>query len=211
MKVPKWPCDIRIYRLYWDDYEDVGYVGHTRHLLLSRRMPGHRTQAKIGTKAIIYQKIRERGGFEYELLETIFCENFDTARTHEKRWKRQLKANLNTLSPITTKDEAMAMKKEYYQKNKDEICKKMKIHRDENKVEISKKRKKTYILNKENILEKSAKYNATPKAKIIRKKYNQKYYNENKEKILTKNKEWKDKNKDYYKKYYEAGKIQKLI
>ena len=76
-KVPKWPCDTKIYRIFWENYDDVGYVGSTRHLLLCRRMPGHRSSAQRGIKSLIYQKIRERGEFEYELLETIFCEDSD--------------------------------------------------------------------------------------------------------------------------------------
>lgn len=110
-RVPKFPCDVKIYRLYWDEFPDeVGYIGHTRERLLSQRMGGHRHKAKIGETALVYQKMRERGPFQYEVLETFFCQNKKEGCEHEKRWKQNLNADLNMNSPITTREEL----KEYH-------------------------------------------------------------------------------------------------
>ena len=76
-------------------------------------MPSHRDCAKNGRTSLVYQKIRERGDFQYELLESIFCQDFDEARRHEKRWSRRLKANLNMISPLLTKEERKEYEKEY--------------------------------------------------------------------------------------------------
>ena len=64
-RVPSFPCDVKIYRIFWKDFpKEIGYVGHTRHTLISRRMPGHRSSARYGNSSILYQKIRKRPEFD---------------------------------------------------------------------------------------------------------------------------------------------------
>ena len=150
MPVPDWPTTAKIYKIWWRDSEDC-YVGHTRHSLLSQRMSGHRANAKRGKLSPVYAAIRNNDPFEYDLLETVFCENFDRARTHERRWAENLGANLNGHRPIITKEENKERRNAW---NKEWRAK------PENKAKLKSKRK-TY----------SAKYLAKPKTKAKRKEY----------------------------------------
>lgn len=104
MSVEDWPTNAKIYKIWWRESSDC-YVGHTRKPLLSQRMTGHRSGAKRGETSAVYAAIRKNGSFQYDILETVFCQNFDEARTHERRWMRELNANLNGYRPITTKEE----------------------------------------------------------------------------------------------------------
>ena len=126
-RVPQWPCDAKIYKIWWRDCTDV-YVGSTRRFLLCDRMKGHRERAKQGNPPPVHAAIRRNGPFEYDLLETVSCKNFDESRTHERKWAENLKANLNQRRPICTKEERKEKmaeynarpKKEYYAKNRRE-------------------------------------------------------------------------------------------
>ena len=111
-KVPDWPCNAKIYRIYWDSRPDeTGYVGHTRQLLLSTRMAGHKYNARSGHNSLLFDAIRQRSdNFQYELLETIFCQDVDEARSHEKRWLRNVKADLNMYRPIRTPEENIILR-----------------------------------------------------------------------------------------------------
>ena len=104
MPVENWPTNAKIYKIWWRDSEDC-YVGHTRNPLLSQRMSGHRANVKRGKPALVYAAIRRNGPFQYDLLETVFCQNFDEARSHERRWAENLGSNLNAFRPIVTEDE----------------------------------------------------------------------------------------------------------
>lgn len=91
-------------------------------------------------------------------------------------------------------------RRKYIEKNKDHIKNQRKEYYDNNKDNLNKKKRKYYKENKD----KMKKY--YEKNKDRRKIY----YEENKENILTKNKEYRDKNKDILsvqsKKYYEENK-----
>lgn len=165
MPVPDWPTNAKVYKIWWKSCADV-YVGSTRKPLLSQRMAGHRWDAKRGKTALVHAAIRKNGCFEYDLLETVFCQNFDEARTHERRWAESLGANLNGQRPIITKEENKARQKEYKKKYlaKPEFKAKQKEYKKkyrntpENKAKI-KARVKAY--NKE--------YQAKPEIKAKRK------------------------------------------
>ena len=111
-RVPQLPCDAKIYKIWWRSCADV-YVGSTRRFLLCDRMKGHRESVKQGKTASVYAAIRRNGPFEYDLLETVSCQNFDEARTHERRWAENLNANLNKNRPFVTKEELKEERKEY--------------------------------------------------------------------------------------------------
>ena len=148
-RVPQWPCDAKIYKIWWRDCTDV-YVGSTRRLLLCDRMKGHRSKAKQGNTPV-HAAIRRNGPFEYDLLETVSCQNFDEARTHERRWADILDANLNQRRPICTKEE----RKEYFMARQAEY-----YSHPENKIKM-------------------AEYRARPETKIKRTGYNAKYHAKN--------------------------------
>ena len=176
-RVPKWPCLAKIYKLWWrGECTDV-YVGSTRRLLLCERMKGHRAFAKRGSTSPVYAAIRKNGPFEYDLLETVHCENYDEARTIERRWAEILDANLNMVRPICTKEERLADQAEY--RGRPENKAKQVEYQKEYATRPENKAKKTaYAARPENKAKKTA-YDARPGNKAIRKAYEAKIIREN--------------------------------
>jgi group I intron endonuclease len=95
-----------IYKIYCKD-ENIKdcYVGSTKDL--SNRKAVHKFDCK--NKDInVYKFIKENGGFdnfEFEVVETLICENKNDAYIRERYWIEELKANLNIAIPTRTKKE----------------------------------------------------------------------------------------------------------
>ena len=188
-RVPKWPCLAKIYKLWWrGECTDV-YVGSTRRLLLCERMKGHRDSAKRGSTSLVHSAIRDQPVFEYDLLETVHCENFDESRTVERRWAEILDANLNMVRPIVTKEE-MKVDTTATSKAYDAIPGNKEKRKERDKVyyaipgnkEKCKEKYKVYRAipgNKEKRKEKEKVYSAKPKTKEKRKAAGKVYYAKN--------------------------------
>ena len=111
-KCNPFPTTVKAYKIYCPEHPNDMYVGSTRRIRLCDRMPGHRSAAKMG-KTFLFQKIREFGKFEYEMLGTRFCQDFDEQTKFEKEWWTRLKPNLNTNNPNRSKEETKAYTKAY--------------------------------------------------------------------------------------------------
>jgi hypothetical protein len=138
----------------------------------------------------VYQYIRGFGGFqnwEMVLIEFYPCENNLELGRREDYWKKELKSNLNSISPPMyetkkdyyegNKEKILEQKKEHYETNKEHINEYQKQYREANKEELKEYIKEYYEANKEKIAEKrSQKYTCecggryTHKNKIIHEK-----------------------------------------
>ena len=104
-RCPEFPCNVIIYRIYWEGFEPNDcYVGHTRRRL-DLRMNVHRSAAKRGETADIQEAIRTRPPFKVETLEVVFCQDKKEACGHERRLKWELNAQLNMIEPFETAEE----------------------------------------------------------------------------------------------------------
>jgi len=165
--------DIVIYKIICKDINIKDfYIGHTTNF--SKRKIQHKSSYNKGNNMLVYQFIRNNGGWEnwdIILIESCKCEKFSDACKIEKKYIEDLKATLNKAKPIRTK-------KEYYEDNKEKINETKKLYNQKNKEKISETVKKYYEDNKEKILNYIKEYNEDNKEKIkeYRKEYNKKKY-----------------------------------
>ena len=95
-------CDVHFYKIYWDDFDDT-YVGHAKDI--KKRMSEHKSDS-CNPNAPISKKIKERGGeFEYEVMETMWCETKLGARFREQYWINTLEPTLNVCAAFVSEEE----------------------------------------------------------------------------------------------------------
>ena len=162
------------------------YIGSTFDM--ERREKRHRTDGKNRTYKI-YEKIREMGGFDMELLYEYECENETELRMEEQRCIDNMKPKLNSYRAYNNEEDKLEYKKQYYEQNKDVLNENQKQYNEQNKAKILAKKKEYREENREVILAKKKEYNE-----------------QNKEVMRVKRKQHYEQNNDKAKKYYEQNK-----
>jgi hypothetical protein len=127
------------------------YVGHTTNFI--KRKSSHKNKSSK-YNLNVYHFIRENGGWDNWTMieiEKYPCKDSNEARTKERYWYEELKANLNMCKPIMTKEEHYNYQTQYHQEHKEEQKIKSKEYYEEhkiNKIEYQKQyqreNKKTY-------------------------------------------------------------------
>ena len=138
-----------IYKIVCNDLniKDI-YVGHTTEF--TKRKHNHKNRCnnpndkKYNLK--IYKTIRENEGWENWTMveiEKYPCNDKNEACSRERHWCEQLNSNLNTIRPMTTKEEKVIEHKLYKQTDKCKAVAKIqsKKHREENKEYYDEKNK----------------------------------------------------------------------
>jgi len=164
------------------------YIGHTTDF--TQRQSKHKSKCNTGVDMIIYNTIRNNGGWNnwiMEILETCNCKDVNEAKIKEREWYEKLQPKLNNCVPIQTKEEREKSHLKRYQKNKDYY----KQYRDEHKNESAEYRAEYYEQNREKLLEQKKEYSQRQDVKEKRKAY----LEANKEKIKQQKKEWYEKQK----------------
>ena len=113
-----------IYKLICKDLNITNtYIGHTTSFI--KRKNQHKTQsANLTNSQRVYEFIRENGEWaNWEMLEIekFPCADGNEARTRERFYIEELKADLNMINPITTKEEELERHREYNIINRDKI------------------------------------------------------------------------------------------
>ena len=105
-----------------DDNYDV-YVGSTSKPL-RRRLSHHKCLATLSSNANnkFYKRMNEVGLDKWGIKPLLVLEcDREEIRKFERRWIKTLKADLNTRSPLETKEEIYQRQKKYRQENKEEV------------------------------------------------------------------------------------------
>ena len=162
------PCNVDVYRIYWTDSDD-SYVGSTDNI--KRRMTRHKRELSSPNMKVS-KKIKEKGGsFEYEILETLWCEELSDGLKRERWWQDELDPSLNELRAFITEEDRKEWVENYKPRKKEynaEYHQKNKVKRNEQSAQWQKK-------------------NPT---------YNHEYRQKNKERINDRDAEYREKNKD---------------
>jgi hypothetical protein len=126
-----------MYRII-NDVDDFEYVGSTTQSL-SRRLVGHKTDAKKYPESRVYKHLNEIG-WEYVkiiLIEEYYsCENKEQLERRERYFIEERKSILNKQIPTRTR-------KEWCEDNAEILAEKHKIYRENNK-EIYAEKAKIY-------------------------------------------------------------------
>ena len=191
----------KVYKLT-NEIDDKVYVGSTCQSL-SRRLRGHKYDAKRSPNSPVYVHINKIGWDKVEivLIENYPCNSEKELKFREKFYQELLKSELNTLSPILSEDE---------RKQKD--ADRCRIYRQNNVEKLKEMNKKKYERNKGKILEEMKKYYQDNAEKIKQK--NITYYHDNKEKSNERCKKYRLDNKESLKaasKKYRLDNREKLI
>lgn len=99
------------------------YVGSTKDF--NKRQIKHKSVCN-DSNCKVYNFINENGGFDnfnFEVIETLICENKNEVLIRERFWIEKLEANLNKIIPSRQIKEYI---KSYYVKNKETINEKKK-------------------------------------------------------------------------------------
>ena len=137
-----------------DENYDV-YVGSTS-MSLENRLQIQKWKAKQGgVKSKVLKRMSEVGVENWKIvpLLTLECTR-DEIRSLERKWCEVLEADLNTISPITSKEEARREKNEHYVSNHEKILRKRAEYREKNKEKVREQDRASYDRNREKILEK---------------------------------------------------------
>jgi len=198
------------------------YVGHTTKFAIRKTQHKSHT-TNVNGKAYnykVYQTIRENGGWEnWTMLqiEEYPCNNLNEATLRERYLYELLNANLNMISPNTTREQYLEKKKIYREENNEKIkqlrdankAKKAiqdKEYREANKEKVAERKKAWYEANKAKLAPKYKEYAEANKEKI--KMYQQEYHNGNKLQIKAQQKEYylanKEKRKEKDSKAYKC-------
>ena len=116
------------------------YIGSTTDM--KQREREHKSAVKK-EKIKLYEKIRECGGFDIEVLYEYECENETELRMEEQRCIDKMKPTLNIKRAFNTKQDTLLIMKQYKYKNRDVL---------------SEKAKQYYITTKEARMEYSKQY-----------------------------------------------------
>lgn len=169
------------------------YVGSTTEF--RKRKSAHKRDCL--TKNIkLYTTIRAQGGWEnWQMVEVekYPCLDSNEARSRERFWYENLKANLNMVRPIASeeekKEQSKAYKKDYYIINAD----KFKEYQSDNADKIKAYKKDYKIINADKISQQHKEYRAVNADKISQQR--KEYYIENADKILQQQREKRALNK----------------
>ena len=197
-----------IYKIYWDDNDDV-YVGHSMDMENRKKRHKNTFLSQPSPTRLLHQAF-ERNGLDnrkYEILETKWCNSKKEACELEKAWSKKLESNLNMRSPILTEDEkttarrrrertdeAKETRKKYYSANKEYILMRNEEYYRENEPKI-KQQRQTYREERRQQINSYAKTYRETHKEIIREKKLKDYY-DNQEEHQRKARERWHQNKD---------------
>ena len=158
------------------------YIGSTWNM--KERKKTHINDA-VNKTYKIYEKIREMGGFDMEVLYEYECANETELRMEEQRCIDKMKPILNTYRAYISDEDrvlrTIRYRQSYYEKNKEVLIEKQKQYYEQNKEKVATKDKKYREANKDVILDKSKQYREQNR-EVIRVK--QKEYNEKNKEVL---------------------------
>jgi len=172
------------------------YVGSTTNF--EQRKATHKRNCENETNQIyVYSFMREHGGWNnwsMILIEILSFESKQEALSRERFWVETLKASLNCINPITTKEEKDKQKKEWYEEKKDYILQKAKDNYEENKEQKLEYQKQYAEKNKEKIVDYQKQYAEDNKEKLAEQK--KVYRSLHKEEAAKLQKDWREANKE---------------
>jgi len=151
-----------IYKIEHNENKELLYVGHTTQY--TRRKAYHKSQVDQSDRKI-YKMIRENGGWDSFEMNPIIeypCENKVQACIQEEQSRVELRANMNSIGCIYSKENLLKSSRMYKFNHKEEVNSKNRNYYQEHKEE-----RKAY---RESIKEEQ-------------KEYKKKWYAENKAKI----------------------------
>lgn len=163
--MPRTPTDYSksvIYKIEHLEKPELVYVGSTTNFTKRKYQHKYICENESSKKYNIklYQLIREHGNWESFKIMIICdfpCNNKTELLIEEEKYRKELKANLNSCKSIRTFEEYIIQKtkcdKEYYIKNKDKLKKKMADYNNINKEKLKEKAKDYYNNNKKHITE----------------------------------------------------------
>ena len=132
------------------------YIGHTTNY--TNRKHNHKSNCCNSNlnnyNLFLYKFIRENGGWDnwsMIQIENYNCNSKREAELRERYWIETLKPKLNSVSPITSKEEKEKQKQDWYKENKDHILQKAKENYEENKEHKLEYQKQYAEENKEQI------------------------------------------------------------
>ena len=168
------------------------YVGSTTDLY--NRMKSHKCACNKENHKLLYQYMRQNGGWEnvkVMIIDKIIYNHKREAEEMETKFMLMFNAELNSCYPKRSLKEWYEANKEsqnergrkYYQENKDKLLKRHKEYNEENKDKIIIQKKEYREKNKEAIVKQRKKYYDENKDK------KKEYYEANKDKILKRRKE----------------------
>jgi putative cell wall-binding protein len=147
--------DIYIYNIIDKATGKVLYVGSTKNFY--KRNICHKSDYNNNSNFLIYQKIRELGGWDFIeiiIIEECKCESKEEQLKKEREWYDKLNPLYNSILPFISNKEKKEFAKEYHEKNKEKIKEIQKKYREENKEKIKEIQKNNYNKNKEKYKEK---------------------------------------------------------
>lgn len=198
--MPKKEIDLSnvfIYKLCCNDIniKDI-YIGHTTNF--EQRKSNHKRSCNNENKIVyVYEFIRNNGGWDnwsMIQIEKISCQTIQEAFARERYWIETLKASLNCIMPIATKDEKVKQKQLWYEDNKEEILQKAKEHYEENKEQKIEYQKNYAEENKEHIALTQKEYREKNKDKFAEQK--KQYRDTHKKEIKIAHDNWVELNKE---------------
>jgi len=148
------------------------YVGVTTNF--AHRERDHKIRFKNEKYTFkLYSTIRDHGGFDnwtMEIIESFTCELELDARLRERYWFDELRADLNSRRPYTSRGE-------WYEINKESLFAKQKIYNIKNRSLINENKKRYHMVNQEKMKE------ARDAKKETLRENGKQYYKNNKDKI----------------------------
>jgi len=150
--MPRLPTDYSktiIYKIVCKNLEITDcYVGNTTDF--RKRKCKHKSVCNLGSEYNLYVFINKNGGWDnWDMIEIekYPCKDANEARARERYWYEELKAKLNSIRPISSKEEQKELykitNKEYVKKN-EEFIKQYQTDWYEENQDIVKKNQKEY-------------------------------------------------------------------
>ena len=147
------------YIIYKIEIKDYLYIGSTKNY--TNRKSQHKHGCNSECDRLVYNKINELGGWIKTIMtpiEEIECDNKIQALIREEYHRKELKANLNTISCYNTVEDTKAKSKEYRKVNREHILEVKKEHyhkyQEENKI----KSKEYYNSHRDEQIKKQCQY-----------------------------------------------------
>jgi hypothetical protein len=177
-------CNAKVYKLI-DTINGYYYIGSTC-MPLSKRLSGHKSDAKRKTDQKIYKYFNYIGWYNVKIIlhsEHYLDNKEQLLREEDNVIQIYLHDDkcLNSRRALTTEEYKKEYQKEYYETNKEQIRESQKEYNENNKEKIKEYNKEYYETNKEQIQENQKEYNENNKEKI--KEYNKEYYGKMKQEI----------------------------
>jgi hypothetical protein len=157
-----------VYKIYFDDHPGQLYIGSTCQSL-KRRFQTHKSYCITGKDKLLYNFIRENGGWgivKYEALhrELVSCQREQFAC--EQRFVDAYRPNLNIQRAYSSPEYVKERTRRYNEENKERIAKRNKEYAEANKEQIAQKKKEYDQVNKASIAEYQKQYSQDNKEKI---------------------------------------------